>query len=92
MQDYERVPVLAPALIGVEVIAAYRKALFAGVVLTGPDPDVPLPLRSVISTQSPAPWTVMWSGDEVTVGVGPVPAPAPETVPRAARVLARLLP
>ncbi len=73
MVGQDRVRVLVPRLVGMEVVAAYRTALISGVDLCGPDPEQVLPLRAVISDQQPTAGTSAWSGD---------PDPLSEALPR----------
>jgi len=68
---HDRVRVLVPRLVGLELAPAYRIALLSGIALCGPDPEQVLPLRGVISNQQPTAGTTVWSGDPVTVSLTP---------------------
>jgi len=75
MVRLDRVRVLVPRLVGMEVVSAYRIALISGVALRGPDPQGVLPLRGVIGDQQPTAGTSVWSGDPVTISLQASTAP-----------------
>jgi beta-lactam-binding protein with PASTA domain len=63
--------VLVPALVGLEMCQAYKRALISGVVLTPTPPETLLSVRGVISSQHPGPGTPVPVAQTVYVQISP---------------------
>ncbi len=63
----ERPEVSVPSFVGMNVVAAYRMALLAGVTIVDHDPAAVLGLSGVISRQRPAAGSVIGPDDDVAL-------------------------
>jgi beta-lactam-binding protein with PASTA domain len=59
--------VSVPSFVGMNVVAAYRTALLAGVTIVDHDPAAVLGLSGVICRQRPAAGSVIGPGDDVAL-------------------------